>query len=63
MLKGVNVKRCNNKYILGSRCMRNLDMPDNIYCHQHIQHLTHGNYNDMQMLKCVFILLKMVNIY
>lgn len=37
----------NNKYILGSRCMRNLDMPDNIYCHQHIQHLTHGNYNDV----------------
>jgi len=41
----LKLKDFNNKYILGSRCMRNIDMPDNIYCNQHIQHLTHGNYN------------------
>ena len=43
----LKLKDFNNKYILGSRCMRNIDMPDNIYCIQHIQHLTHGNYNDI----------------
>ena len=50
------LKDFNNKYILGSRCMRNIymldmpdmpDMPHNIYCHQHTHHLTHGKYNDI----------------
>lgn len=44
--KDINIKKFNKKYILGIQCKKSKYVNSN-YCKLHLQHLIHGNFNDI----------------
>jgi hypothetical protein len=42
-LTKLKLNEFNTKYIIGTQCVRHKHL-NSIFCYQHIQHLTHGNY-------------------
>jgi hypothetical protein len=44
--KNINIKKFNSKYIIGLQC-RKKKYKDSSYCKLHINHLIHGDYNEL----------------
>ena len=44
-LTKLKLNKFNTKYIIGTQCVRHKHL-NSIFCYQHIQHLTHGNYHE-----------------
>ncbi len=44
-LTKLKLNEFNKKYIIGTQCVRHKHL-NSIFCYQHIQHLTHGNYHE-----------------